>query len=133
MTRNELERELDRRGGDLSAWPAALAGAARSAAARDPEAARLVREAAAFDGLARAALEPPPLPLGYATRIAARAIDRARPRWLDPRWLFALGSGWAAAACLAGFLVAGLVSTSDPDLLGFTEAALGTVQIDTEE
>jgi hypothetical protein len=132
MTRDELERELDRRGGDLAAWPRPLANAARAVALSDPEAARLVREAAAFDRLARAALAPPPLPLGYATRIAARAIDRARPS-LDPRWLIALGSGWAAAACLAGFLVADLAWTTDPDLLGFAETALGTVQLVTGE
>lgn len=133
MTRDDLELELDRRGGDLDGWPRPLADAARALVREDPTAARLAREAAAFDELARAALEAPPLPLGYATRVAARAMDRARPRWLDPRWLLALGSGWAATACLAGFLVAGLASHPDSDLLGLADAALGSVQIETEE
>lgn len=129
MTLDELLVELDRRGGDLSRWPPDLAARARSAAVADPVKARALADAVLLDDAIRTALAVPEPPLGYATRIAARASDAARQarRWLDPRWILALGSGWAMATAVAGFVVADFFA--DPDVLSYAEVALGSLQI----
>lgn len=129
MTLDELLGELDRRGGDLSRWPPDLAERVTCAARADPRLARALADAALLDSALVDALAVPELPLGYATRIAARASEAARTakRWLDPRWILAVGYGWAMTTAVAGFVVADMLA--DPDVLSYAEVALGSLQI----
>lgn len=87
---------------------------------------------AAFEAMMLAALaDAPPLPAGYATRIAARAMEAARER-MTPWWrktpvMLAFGGGWAMATLVAGILVANLYMQPDFDPVSLADMALGTV------
>jgi hypothetical protein len=133
MTEDRLFDAIDAYGGDLHRWPDALAARAREAAAADPRFAAALRETQALDEAVTDALAVPPPPLGYATRVAARAIEAgtARRDRFSLRWTLALGSGWAAAAAVAGVVYADLVAQSDPDILSLAEVALGAAQFVT--
>lgn len=127
MSDMDLIAALDRYGADLTTWPVVLAGRARRALDGDQGFARAFAEARALDrsiGEALAVREPP---LGYATRLAARAIDAGRNevRLFRARLALALGGGWAIAASVAGMVSANFLGASDPDMLHLAEAALG--------
>lgn len=127
MSDMDLITALDRYGADLTAWPAGLATRARQSLDSDRAFASAFAEAQALDrsiGEALAMREPP---LGYATRLAARAIDAGRKemRLFRTRLALALGGGWAVAASVAGMVSANFLAASDPDMLHLAEAALG--------
>lgn len=127
MTIEALSDALDRYGGDFARWPADLAEEARRVAEHDPRFAAALAEARRFDDVLSSGLAAPPLPLGYATRIAARARAAANERSerFSLRWVLALGSGWAVAATLAGIVYADLLGQYDIDAATLAEIALG--------
>lgn len=131
MSDMDVFAALDRHGGDLDRWPPDLAERARRAEVHDPAFREALAEARALDAFIAEAMTVPEPPLGYATRITARAVEagRAAQNRFGLRWLFALGSGWAVAATAAGLVTANILAQTDPELLSFAEIALGTAQI----
>lgn len=104
MKIEQLEQALDRYGGDLVRWPAALRAEAEALAVSDAGAAKLIAAAAKLDGVLAEAMQPMPVDAAMIGRIisgisAAGYHDVAvRPT----RRLIA----WAGAATVA-FLVTG--------------------------
>jgi hypothetical protein len=133
MTRDDLFAALDRHGGDLSAWPARARRAAEIAEREDPAFAEALGEARELDMALGRALDVPAPPLGYATRIAARAVEAAEERRLFrlPRWIYALGTGWATAALVAGVVYADILATTDSEVLALADLALGSISLVT--
>ena len=114
MNIERLTRLAQAWGGDLRRWPDGEGDAARALAATDPAAGRVLDDAAALD----AALDAAPRAVvsrALHDRVLASAIEVGlKPRAVRPfgmdRIAWALGAGWAAAAC-AG-VVAGVGLTS---------------------
>lgn len=104
MTMNELEQALDRYGGDLGRWPAALRDDAEALIARDAKAAELASRAARVDGLLGEAIRPMPVDAALLGRIIA-GIDNGAGRAVALRPTPRLAA-WAGAAVIA-FLTAG--------------------------
>jgi hypothetical protein len=126
----DLLAAVDAYGGDLAAWPEELASRARAAEATDPAFRAALAEVRALDVLLHQAMQVPPPPLGYSTRITTRAIEVAQTRAdrFSLRWILALGSGWAVAATAAGIVSAQLLAQTDPDLYSLAEIAIGAAQ-----
>jgi hypothetical protein len=114
MTRQDLEEHLDRLGGDLSRWPAALRDAAAELAARDAGAARLIAQAARLERTLGDVMAPMPLDAASLGRIVAGAGSRREtPLRLTPR-LAALAAAATLVLFLAGFS-AGLLAPPGAD------------------
>lgn len=130
MSTANLLAALDTYGGDLSMWPEELASQAWVAEAADPTFRTALAEARSLDAMLRQTMQVPPLPLGYATRISARAVEIAQTRAdrFSLRWILALGSGWAVAATAAGMVYAQLLAQADPNLYSLAEIAIGAAQ-----
>jgi hypothetical protein len=112
MNREEFEDALAAHGADLARWPAGLAERGRALAARDPEAARRLAQAARLDALLAEAMRPAPVDAALVGRIIAGVQGghgSATPVRPTGR-LFA----WAGAS-MAVFLVAGfMLGTATP-------------------
>jgi hypothetical protein len=133
MTRDELFAALDRHGGDLARWPADERRAAESADRTDPAFRAALAEARELDALMDQALQVPETPFGYGTRIAARAreANETGRAFRLPRWIYALGTGWAMASIVAGFAYADILTTTDTDVLALADLALGSISLVT--
>ena len=117
MRTKDLEVALDRYGGDLTRWPAKLAGEAEALIAGDADAARMAAAARALDATLDEAMQPLPVDAAFLGRITAHVGEtpqhevavRATPRF----------AAWAGAAMVA-FLVTGYaVGATLPD--GYTQ------------
>jgi len=113
MTEKELEVALDRYGGRLERWPAALRAEAEALAAKRASAAQAIADAAQLDATLAAAMEPMRVDAAFLGRIMTHAGEtphhevavRATPRFV----------AWAGAAMVA-FLVTGYaVGATLPD------------------
>lgn len=133
MTDPALFDLIDRYGGVLAVWPDEARARAEAAALSDPAFAAALDEARRLDAALDALSAPEPLPPGYATRIAARAVEAADrlPAWLRPRIAVPLGALIAASASVAGAFAANVLAVVDPDLLSLAELALGAGAIVT--
>jgi hypothetical protein len=131
MTTDDLIAALDSHGGDLARWPEDLRALARAAEADDPAFRAALAEQRALDAIIHKVTASPALPFGYATRLAARARESAESRRLFriPRWMQALGAGWATASVVAGVVYANVLASSDPDVLALAEFALGSFNL----
>ncbi len=104
MKINELEKGLDRYGGDLARWPSPLKAEAEALAASDRTAAAILAVAARLEGALARAMEPMAIDAALMGRIVAEMNSGAhhdiavRP---TPRLV-----AWAGAAMVA-FLVTG--------------------------
>ncbi len=120
MTEKELEVALDRYGGRLDGWPAALRAEAESLAAANRQAAEAIAAAARLDAVLSQAMQPLQIDAAFLGRIMTHAGEtphhevaiRATPRFV----------AWAGAAMVA-FLVTGyavgvtLPQAQDADML----------------
>lgn len=129
----ELFADLDRYGANPENWPASRRQALSEASAKDADFARALSEMERLEASLREALIVPAAAPSYAQRIAATASLRAKAHAQKKiaRWTFAVGSGWAMAAALAGLVYGQLLSASDPDMLTFAEVALGATSLIT--
>jgi len=104
MMKEQLEEGLDRYGGDLTRWPAALRAEAEALTARDAGAARLVAAAARLDDTLAEAMRPMPVDAALIGRIVAHIGDgfhhdvAVRPTGRLVAW---------AGAAMVAFLVTG--------------------------
>lgn len=117
MTINDLERALERYGGDLGRWPEALRGDAARLIATDAKAARIAALAARLDGLLAEAVTPLPVDAAFIGRVVAEAgahhghaVSHEAPLRPTPR--FAAFAGAAMVVFLAAGYVAGLILPS---------------------
>lgn len=144
MSLAAFEALADRHGGALERWPEPARSQAAALVDQDPQAAAILREAAALDGalgaeaaaLAAAWAAPAPLPSGLAGRLAAdaqREAAAAGPGWLralldrlDGLGLDSLGrdviallggvsAAAAAAGLAAGVFLGGTAATASAD------------------
>lgn len=131
MNTDDLIAALDRHGGDLARWPEESRAMARAAEAHDPAFRAALSEQRALDAMIHELTAAPELPLGYATRLAARAREAAEARRLFrvPRWMQALGAGWATATVIAGVVYADILASGDPDVVALAEFALGSFNL----
>lgn len=112
MNTSELDRGLERFGGNLARWPAALRAEAERLIGSDPEAARLAAAANRLDALLAETVEPRPVDAALLGRIMAEAGGRAvvnHDPALRPTPRFAAFAGAAMVAFLAAGYVAGLI------------------------
>jgi hypothetical protein len=135
MTYDEFERALDRHGGDLERWPAALKAEARALADKDAAAARMLAEAARLDGLLAETVRPVSLDAAsLGAIIAGIRTDRHREVTVRPTRRLAAWSGAAMAAFLAIGFVIGLAmpqSQYDASLAGLAFGTSSTTAYDT--
>lgn len=114
MNIERLTRLAEAYGADLRRWPEDARAGARALVAADPAARRILDEAAtldaALDDTPRAVVTPALRDRVLASAIEAGLKPRARRAFGLDRIAWALGAGWAAAAC-AG-IVAGVGLTS---------------------
>ena len=106
MRIEQLEQALDRYGGNLERWPAALAAEATTLIAANADAARLAAQAGRLDGLLVEAVRPIAVDAVLIGRILAGIDNGAHhdvPLRATPRLV-----AWAGAAMIA-FLTAGYV------------------------
>ncbi|MQT12992.1 hypothetical protein [Segnochrobactrum spirostomi] len=75
-----LAAALDRNGGDLARWPAALAAQAEALAARDPAARQDIERAARLEGLIGTLARPQPLDAATIGLVVSGLHDRHRRR-----------------------------------------------------
>ncbi|HMI93431.1 MAG TPA: hypothetical protein VK509_18795 [Polyangiales bacterium] len=113
ITRARFEQLLEAYGAEPARWPEPERGPARALLARDPEAQRALREAAAFDRLlddGSVALEP-----SAALRRAVAEIPLRAPPVVAAPWLLAsfARSALAAALVLALGVLAGVATAAD--------------------
>ena len=104
MRIDQLEEALDRYGGDLSRWPAALRAEAEALIASDAKAAKLVVAAARLDGVLAESVQPMAVDAALLGRIVA-GIGESGHRDAAVRPTGRLAA-WAGAAMVA-FLVTG--------------------------
>lgn len=111
MRIEELERALDRYGGDLGRWPVDLRAAAETLIAGDEDAARMAAAARQLDTLLLEAVEPMPVNSALIGRIVSglgsdaheNAAIRPTPRfavWVGVAMIAFLSSGYAAGLAL---------------------------------
>jgi hypothetical protein len=111
MTEKELEVALDRYGGGLDRWPAALRAEAKALAARDKRAAATLAAAATLDAALRDAMQPMNIDAAFLGRVMAHAGEiphhevavRATPRfaaWAGAAMVAFLATGYAVGATL---------------------------------
>lgn len=116
MNIERLKALAEAHGGDLRRWPVSERPFAESLIASDPAARAALQEAATLDALLDASPSPAPSAaltarvLAHAPRTAPRTASRRGGRGLLGRAFWAVGAGWAAAAC-AG-VVAGVGLTA---------------------
>jgi hypothetical protein len=104
MRIDELEKALDRYGGDLGRWPAPLRAEAAALIAGDPKAAKLAAAAARLDALLAEATLPVAVDSALMGRIVAgidNGVHHEAPLRPTPKL-----AAWAGAAMIA-FLTAG--------------------------
>jgi len=113
MTREQMSEALDRYGGDLGRWPAALRQDAEGLIATDPEAASDFDRARRLDGLLGELTVPAAVDAATIGRIVSHGRGRHDGVLQPTRRLI----GWATAAMVAtmaiGF-VAGVMIPSEP-------------------
>lgn len=112
MRNDDLEQALDRYGGDLSRWPAALRAEAERLIAANAGAARMAAAAARLDSLLADVAAPRPVDAALLGRIMAEAgggPHAAHEATLRPTPRFAAFAGAAMVAFLAAGYVAGLM------------------------
>ena len=105
----ELERGLDRHGGDLARWPEALRAAASARAERDPDFQKALAAAQRLDALLADAAAPAPADAALIGRVVAGAGRRDA------------GDGFVPTRRLAGFAAAGLAAVF---VIGFAAGLL---------
>ena len=103
MTIERLREIIEAYGGDPRRWPITERRSAQDLAAREPEAAALLAEAEALDGLLAGATAPEP---GFELR---QAVLAAAPRAQPPRLLHISRLGWLSGAGWAAAAAAGVV------------------------
>lgn len=112
MTIDDLERAVERYGGDRARWPANLRAEAERLIATDAKAARIAMTAARLDGLLAEAVTPIPPDAAFIGRIVADAGSRhpaPHERPLRPTPRLAAFAGAAMVVFLAAGYVAGLI------------------------
>lgn len=137
MTPERLSELADAHGGDLRRWPAGERALAESLLAARPELRARLDAAAALDALLdvapRAAVSNALRDRVLASALEAGLHPRARGFGLD-RLVWALGAGWAAAACAGVVAGVGLTGHFTADAQAeavLYQATLGGVD-DTE-
>ena len=135
MRIEQLVEALDRHGGDLSCWPAALRTEAEALIVSDAAALRLVADAARLDGALKEIVRPMAVDAALVGRIIASIADGARhdvavlptPRliaWAGAAIVALLVGGYAAGIALpasqgedafAGLIFGNSVSASATD------------------
>ena len=127
MNNVELERAVDRYGGDLDKWPAVERAAAEALARSEPRAARTLADGARLDALLAEAVRTVGVDAALVGRIVAGAAGgRHRDVTVRPTGRLA---AWAGVA-MAAFLVVGFViGLAVPDTSGddaYARLMLGT-------
>jgi hypothetical protein len=102
MTGDDIEQALDRFGGNLAQWPAALRAEAESLIARDPVIRARFDEARHLEALLAEAVAPVPVDAASIGRIVATAQGQRREVMFRPGPRFA---AWASAALVALFVI----------------------------
>jgi len=127
MTYDEFERALDRHGGDLERWPAAMRAEARALVDKDAAAARMLAEAARLDRLLAETAGPAAFDAAsLGAIIAGIRTDRHREITVRPTRRLAAWSGAAMAAFLAVGFVIGLAMPQYQDDSSLAGLAFGT-------
>ena len=109
MKIEELERALDRYGGDFDRWPDDLRAAAETLIAGDEDAARMVAAARRLDTLLLEAVEPMPVNSALIGRIVSGlGSDAHESAAIRPTPRFAVWVGAAMIAFVSSGYVAGL-------------------------
>lgn len=112
MRIEDLETALDRYGGDLGRWPAALRAEADALIAANAKAARMAAMAARLDGILADIITPVPVDAAFAGRIVATVNSGGHPQHdvaLRPTPRLAAWAGAAVAVFLAAGYVGGLL------------------------
>jgi hypothetical protein len=127
MTHEQFEQALDRYGGDLGRWPAAMRAEAKALADKDAAAARMLAEAARLDALLSEVVGPTSVDsAAIGAIIAGIRGDRHREITVRPTRRLAAWSGAAMAAFLALGFVLGLAIPQTQDDAALAGLAFGT-------
>ncbi len=110
MTRDQFNAALDRHGGDLSRWPAALRQEAGTLVAGDAGAAADLARAERLDALLAAATAPSPVDAALIGRIVSRPATTHGEAVLRPtRRLIGFAAAAMAATLAVGFIAGALL------------------------
>lgn len=104
MTREDFSEALLRYGADLDRWPASEAAEARTLLERDPDAAKMRADCAAFEQTLAEAVKPPPFGAAEIGAVLAARDRQAAAWWPTPRVLLA-GAGVSALCFALGFVM----------------------------
>lgn len=111
MTRDEFDAGLDRYGGDLSRWPAALREEAAVLTAADADAAAALQAAQRLDALMVQVTAPTPVDAALIGRIVSRSRTGRGETVLRPTGRLA---GWVSAGLAATLMIGFAAGTLAP-------------------
>lgn len=117
MNRDQFSAALDRHGGDLARWPAALRREAEALVERDTDAARELAAARRLDALLAEAITEAPADAALIGRIVSRSEPPTRQAlWRPTGRLVGIASAAMAVMLMIGFIAGATVPDPSNDV-----------------